>query len=583
MNRPPKLASFAHLVAWSLLISALPGQTTHRISLVAKPGTAQIEPGKIVRNAWLFNGQLPGPAIRVTEGDRVRVTLKNELPEPTTLHWHGLPIPLAVDGVPGVSQGLVGVGQEYTYEFVANRPGTYWYHPHVDLQIDRGLVAPLIVYPKNKAADPKYDREHLIVLDDWLPGSPVAGRDPIYSDYLINGKTSRGQQPLVVKKGEVVRLRFINASGMTNYVVTVDGHPMRVTHTDGQPVVPVITKAIPIGVGERYDVYITANNPGKWSIAAAPLQARNRTLVRAVLAYASSTAAVPSPSYVPAWLRSAPLLSYSQLASSKPLGPISTTPNRVHDLLLGWGGMRRYVWTINGQAFPNADPLDVKLGEIVRFNVTNRTMVAHPMHIHGHFFRVIGSGGGTKAPLVKDTLLVPRGGMMNPGRLDAEFLADNPGNWAYHCHMIYHMGAGMMRLVRYVGTDADADGLADGVDFDPAHGQPVSWTDSRPGNYVPGATVRAILQWPTGETAIWYAGLPLTNPVPLGALGMAGINPLAFLGTARTAADQRATLSIAIPRNPSLSGLRLGLQAIVTHRTLRPGHRLSTRTMLTIR
>jgi len=577
------LVSSACFAAGIALVSVLPAQKVHHVSLVAKPGTVQIEPGKTVRNAWLYNGQLPGPAIRVTEGDRVRVTLTNQLPEATTIHWHGLPVPLRVDGVPGVSQGPIGVGQDYTYEFVANRPGTYWYHPHFDLQIDRGLVAPLIVDPKNKAADPRYDREFLVVLDDWLPGAPIAGRDPVYSDYLINGKTSRGQTPMVVNKGDVVRLRFINASGATHYVVTVDGHPMRVTHTDGQPVVPVTTNAIPIGAGERYDVYITADNPGRWSIAAGPLESRNRTLVRAVLAYAGATGADPSPSYVPGWLRSAPLLSYSQLASAKPLGPIAARPDRVHNLSLQWWGMMRYEWTINGQAFPNAAPLDVKRGEVVRFNVSNFTMVAHPMHLHGHFFRVLGSGGGTRAPLVKDTLLVPRGHMMFGSRVDAEFVADNPGNWAYHCHMIYHMAAGMMRLVRYVGTDADADGLQDGVDFAPARGHPVVWTDPGTSGYLPGSTVHAVLQWQPGETAFWYAGLPLSTPVPLGLLGVAEINPLALVGMAQTGVNRLASLPLTIPRNSSLSGLKIGLQAVVSHKSLPPGHRLSTFTLLTVR
>ena len=585
MDRTMRTATLAIIVFGITLATGacVRAQSIHRVSIVAKPGSVQIEPGKTVHNAWLFNGKLPGPAIRVTEGDRVRVTLTNQLPESTTIHWHGLPVPLHVDGVPGVSQGPVGIGQEYTYDFVADRPGTYWYHPHYDLQIDRGLVAPLIVYPKDKTADPKYDREFLVVLDDWLPGAPVAGRDPTYSDYLINGKTSRGQTPMVVKKGETVRLRFINASGATNYVVTVDGHPMRVTHADGQPVVPVTTRAIPIGAGERYDVYVTANNPGKWSVAAAALTNRTRTLVRAVLAYASATGPNPSPSYVPTWLRSASLLSYSQLASAKPIGPISGNPDRVHSLALRWQGMMRYVWTINGQVFPNATPLDVRKGESVRFNASNFTMVHHPMHLHGHFFKVLGSGGGTTAPLVKDTVLVPPGRMMTPGRLDTEFVADNPGNWAYHCHMIYHMGAGMMRLVRYVGTDQDVDGLPDGVDFDPARGQPVAWTESGTGGYLPGSKVGAILQWKSGEAASWFAGTTLPTPVRLGSLGLVGINPLVFLGTAQTGADQRSRLGIAIPNNSALSGLRIGLQALVTHASLPPGHRLSTPVVLTIR
>jgi hypothetical protein len=149
--------------------------------------------------------------------------------------------------------------------------------------------------------------------------------------------------------------------------------------------------------------------------------------------------------------------------------------------------------------------------------------------------------------------------------------------------MIYHMAAGMMRLVRYVGSDLDGDGLDDGRDFDPAGDFPVVWTDPGTGGYLPGSKVQAVLQWPAGETVSWFAGLPLAAPVRLGSLGLLMIDPLAFVGTALTGLDQRARLDLGIPNSPSLSGLRIGMQALATHHSLAPGHRLSTMTTLTIR
>ncbi|GEM_PF-1144838 len=574
----------ALLLACCVTRLSLPAQTTRSFTLRPAPGKAVIAPGRTVTNGWLYNKKLPGPLIRVREGDRVRVKVFNDLAEPTTVHWHGLPVDLKADGVPGVSQGLIGVGQEYDYEFLAKRPGTYWYHPHIDLQIDRGLVGALIVDPKNSKADPPYDREYLLLVDDWLPGAPVAGRDPVYTDYLINGKTSAGQTPMLVKKGETVRLRILNVSGATAYAFTVDGHTMRVTHADGQPLFPVTTKAIPIGPGERYDVYVTANNPGKWSIAFANLLDRSRTLVRAVLAYASATGNVPPPNYVPVALRTAPLLTYAQLKNKGTGGGLFARPTRTYDLSFTMGGMFRYVWMINGQAFPNASPIPVSYMDKVRFRAFNRTMMYHPMHLHGHFMRVHGSAGGTTAPLVKDTVLVPPGSMIFPGRLDVDFLADNPGNWAYHCHQIYHMGAGMMRLVEYVGRDGDGDGLADGKDFSPASAYPVTWTEGLGGKFAVGSRVRLVAQWKPGEQVFWFVGLPLAQGLSLGSLGVLGIRPpLLYLGRTGTTARNVATIDLPIPGDPSLKGGRLGIQALATQASLKPGLRLSTRSYLTLR
>lgn len=536
-----------------------------------------------MQNSWLFNGQLPGPTIRVTEGDRLQVKVLNGLGEATTVHWHGLPVEMASDGVPGVSQGPIGVGQEYDYDFVVTTPGTYWYHPHVDMQIDRGLVGAIVVDPKDPKADPRFDREYLLLVDDWLPGAPIPGSDPVYSDYLLNGKTSAGQTPLKVKKGEVVRLRVVNVSGATAYAFTVDGHKMRVTHTDGQPVVPVGTDAIPIGPGERYDVYLDANNVGKWSVAFADLRNRSRTLVRAVLAYEGSNAKIPDASYLPPALRSAPLLTYAQLKSAKPRGSLFTQPTRNYNLQLGMRGMMQYIWTINGQAFPNADAIHVSNQDRVRFQIENRTMMYHPMHLHGHFMLVHGSLGGSTAPLVKDTVLLPPGNMRFPSRLDVDWLADNPGNWPFHCHQIYHMGAGMMRLVEYVGRDGDGDGLADGKDFDPQRAYAVSWIDGSKGGFKIGTTVDLKAQWTPGQHALWFVGAPLTQKIPVGLYGDSWISPYIPLGQARVGTDLVSTLGLQLPNDASLVGIRAGLQALTTSASLAPGIRLSTRSYLTVR
>jgi multicopper oxidase len=264
-------------------------------------------------STWAYNGgMLPGPEIRVNAGDTIRAVVNNRLPASngTTIHWHGLPVTNHMDGVDMVTQSPIASGQSFTYSFVAPVAGTYWYHSHVGLQLDRGLYGPLIV------DDPKepgqYDQDVVLMLDDWLdgvpggPGSPEAELkrliaqgdrmpgmngtngmngtsdmngangmnmgshssamqmppDVLYPYYLINGKTADHPFTINVQKGQRIRLRFINASASTIYHLALHGHRMSVTHTDGQPVVPVEVDALRIGMGERYDVLVTANNPG---------------------------------------------------------------------------------------------------------------------------------------------------------------------------------------------------------------------------------------------------------------------------------------------------------------------------------
>jgi len=213
--------------------------------------------------AWTYNGKVPGPEIRVKEGQPLRITLTNNLPEETTTHWHGLPVPNKMDGVPYITQKPVEPGKSFVYEFTANPPGTYLYHSHVSYQLDTGLYGPLIVEPTR---EPKsYDKEYVIMLEDWATvdgGGPEASRigminpsqggmmgmgmmgrrmaiggplsDPLYDAYTINGKVFSSAPPLKVKKGDWVRLRIINPSSATIYTLRIAGHPLLVTHTDGR-------------------------------------------------------------------------------------------------------------------------------------------------------------------------------------------------------------------------------------------------------------------------------------------------------------------------------------------------------------
>jgi FtsP/CotA-like multicopper oxidase with cupredoxin domain len=218
--------------------------------------------------------------------------------------------------------------------------------------------------------------------------------------------------------------------------VALGGHRLTVTHADGRPVEPVTVDALHIGMGERYDVIVEADNPGAWPLMAATVEGDSAPAL-AVLRYADAAATRPPAGAMPEGLTGGRLLRLSDLRALDPIP--AGTPDRTFDLTLSGGMMGRSgAWTIDGQAYPNAEPLEIREGERVRVNMINQSMMIHPMHLHGHFFRV--------GDAVKDTVIVEP----HMGRVAFEFIADNPGRWFFHCHNVYHLEAGMAREVRYV-------------------------------------------------------------------------------------------------------------------------------------
>lgn len=413
---------------------------------------------------WAYNGAIPGPELRVMEGDTLRVTVKNRLQnsEGTSTHWHGIPLVNAMDGVPDATQKAIARGQDLVYEFVAPTAGTYFYHSHVGLQLDRGLYGPLIIESAHEQKN--YDQDITLVLDDWLDGMPgtpedamkklIAGGDRmnmsnmgmsalnvppdiIYPTYLINGMPGEQPMEITVKQGQKIRLRFINAAASTIFHIALQGHPMTVTHTDGQPVEPVKVDAMRIGMGERYDVIVTANNPGIWQLAAS-VEGTIRQ-VRALFRYQGNTGQTPSAPFAPSELQGK-MLQYTMLKAAATLTvPPRDTPDQIVPLQLS-GGNGQYAWKINGQIFERADVIAVPKSSLISFQYQNMTMMPHPMHLHGHFFQL--ENGTGRGPL-KDTILV------DPmQKITTNWVSDNPGTWAYHCHNAYHQMAGMMRFVK---------------------------------------------------------------------------------------------------------------------------------------
>ena len=246
---------------------------TKVFELTAQPVRWQILPDVTV-TAWSYNGMVPGPLIRVTEGDKVRIILHNRLPVPTTIHWHGIILPNGMDGVPDMTQPPVQPGQDFTYAFQVRQNGTYWYHSHFhsDVQLPVGLYGPLIIDPR-EATGPPPDVDQVIMLSEWrwlagdtYPAMPMGGMDPNY--FTINGKAFPLTQEIRLKQGQRLRLRFISA-GQFMHPMHLHGPPFKIIATDGHPVPEAaqLTKdTVAVAPGERYDVEWVATEPGDWML-----------------------------------------------------------------------------------------------------------------------------------------------------------------------------------------------------------------------------------------------------------------------------------------------------------------------------
>ncbi len=246
--------------------------------------------------AWGYNGQIPGPEIRVTEGDKVKIIFTNKLPKATTVHWHGIDVPNDQDGVPGVTQKAIKPGETFTYEFTAKPAGTRFYHTHggaamVDEaeQLDMGLSGAFIIEPKNYATN-KPDREYTLILDEWettgMGNSAGAMAGMAYNLFTINGRAFPDTEPLMVKKGERVRIRMINGGTSTIHPMHLHGHQFKVVAVDGNPVPKVaqLTRNTqPIHPGETYDLEFIANNSGTWLFHCHELHHADSGMIAAVV------------------------------------------------------------------------------------------------------------------------------------------------------------------------------------------------------------------------------------------------------------------------------------------------------------
>jgi CopA family copper-resistance protein len=513
-----------------------------------------------------INGSVPGPLIRLREGERAVLHVRNALDEDSSIHWHGLILPSKMDGVPGLSFPGIGPGETWRYEFDVVQNGTYWYHSHSGLQEQSGVYGPLIIDPADD--DPvDCDVDYVVMLSDWTFENPyrlfakLKKQDDYYNrqqrtlsdlfadirdhgfrataadrgmwgsmrmaaadiadvtaqtyTYLMNGLDPTGNWTGTFEPGQRVRLRIINGSAMTFFNVRIPGLEMTVVQHDGQHVEPVTIEEFQLGVAETCDVVVRPQTDDAFTIFA-------ETMDRSGFARGTLAPRAGMQAPVPA-LRERPLLTMADMGMdhaamnvsstnhstmdhsamdhhSMPMGSQSTaetgpishdhqrgpgvanltsmpsnrltdpgigladvphrtltyadlrsldangdqrTPDRRIELHLT-GNMERYMWSFDGVKYAHVDgPIEFRYGERIRMILVNDTMMSHPIHLHGMFVE-LDNGNGEHNPR-KHTVTV------KPGeRLAVNLTADAPGRWAFHCHMLYHMKAGMMREVLVV-------------------------------------------------------------------------------------------------------------------------------------
>lgn len=412
-------------------------------------------------DVWAYGGTVPGPTLRLPQGEPVRIVIDNRLEQDTTVHWHGIRLPIGMDGVPGISQPPIKPGGTFVYEFTPPDAGTFWYHPHANSlqQLGRGLAGALIV---EEQAPPVVDRELLWTLMDWrlAPDGRIAGgfgnmMEAAMSGRIGNTVTLNGVVPIdePVRAGERLRIRLINAALARIMALRFEGHRPVIVAIDGQPCDPhePANGRLLLGPAMRIDIVLDMQGePGRrYPVVDDFDDGLDYWLVH--LAYDGDPPLRKHPPDTPPGLPSNPL----------PQPDLATAERR--DFVIeggmmggrgmgmgGMSGMGRAVWSINGTSMTGdghagMPPLaTLGLGRSVALRLRNETVWWHPMHLHGHSFRVLRRNGADIPHRIwADTVLMaPR------ETVDVAFVADNPGDWMLHCHVTDHQTTGLMAVLR---------------------------------------------------------------------------------------------------------------------------------------
>jgi len=413
---------------------------------------------------WSFNNQSPGPLLRLRQGELARIKVANELQQPLTVHWHGLRIANAMDGVPMLTQPPIPPGGEFLYEFTPPDAGTFWYHSHVNTaeQVGRGLYGPIIVEEKEA---PPVDRDLVWVLDDWrldkqaqIIGDFANPRDLARAGRLGNTVTVNGRIPqsFSVQAGERIRLRLINAANARIFALRFQGHRTLVVARDGQPVEPYVPGGpIVIGPAQRFDLILDmTEEPGEsYSVIDTHYSQSPSKLMKMV--YQEEPPKKPSPfeNYpgLPQNFIAEPDLGdpHVQLVelSGGDLGRLKNAQFGDQQLEITRLYLLGKMWAINdivSSGYSDVPLFTVKRGRTVVLDFKNHSAWPHPMHLHGHHFKVLEHSRDREVVGKKlDTVLL---GPEESARV--AFVADNPGGWLFHCHILGHARSGMMAVFR---------------------------------------------------------------------------------------------------------------------------------------
>lgn len=432
-------------VALSVAEDLDPSDGIVEITLDARVEGLEILPGRLTP-AWTYNGTVPGPLIRGRVGDRLLVHFTNHLPEPTTIHWHGLRVPNAMDGVPGVTQAPVQPGESFTYDFVLQDAGTYWYHPHVNsaAQVGWGLYGALIV---DDPAQPPFGDELVLLLSDMSLNDEgqflgvdaggdfgdLFGREG--SALLVNGRVN---PVLEVQSGRRQHWRVIDGARSRYFTIGFDGHAFtKIGGDGGLAATPVPVTAPILTPGERAELLVVPTGaPGtqvqlQWLPTergyGSTFQRQPEDLFRVRFADTPTVAPGPEP----------------QVSRAIAETPWSGAPEISMELTIDQGSMG-LTMGINHIPFSEVVPFRATLGETQVWKLINNSDFAHPFHLHGTFFQVIDHNGKPVRPLAwRDTIDVP---VDHTIRIAVRF-DEHPGTWMFHCHILDHAKKGMMALV----------------------------------------------------------------------------------------------------------------------------------------
>jgi len=450
MHRRHFLASLGAAVPATFFGQPLPKAD---FSLRIAPASVEIAPRKVIKTI-AYNGSVPGPLLRMKEGQPVTIEVFNDTGDAEIVHWHGLQIPSALDGSMEEGTPMIPARASARYTFTPKPSGTRWYHTHVAAgrNLKRatytGQFGFLYIEPRGEPGN--YDQEVFLALKEWDPYFSSGGEqddslDVAYKLFSVNDRALGHGEPIRVKQGQRVLLRILNASATITRKIAAAGHQFRIVALDGNPVaVPKEVRALELGPAERIDAIVEMNNPGVWILGAADDRDREQGL-GIVIEYAGQSG---EARWLPAgdeeW-------DYKVFGNAGKVdsedAPPQGQPERVPLVFEKKFAGHHWVdkWTINGKSFPKTDPIRVKANGRYRLVFDNRSDEAHPVHLHRHTFELAKIAGVPTSGVYKDVVVVAA-----KSQTEVNLIANNPGLTLFHCHQQMHMDYGFMALMEYV-------------------------------------------------------------------------------------------------------------------------------------